>query len=203
MDVGAELLALGQHLVEIVLTQNSAHCRLCEHIGRVQIVLHLNAGTLRIDDIEIEDSVNLHRHIVARNYVLARNVDDLGAQVDTNHLLDDRNKQDQSGPFHSRETAQREHHGALILTQYFDACHSKSEQCEAEDRKQKGGGFKHLAFLKRGPARCCEICILSCSALVKRQNKSSWLQALNPNQDPKTKPLASSHEGMVIVSHID
>jgi len=65
LDVGAELLAFGQHLVEFVLAEHGAQGRLRQHVRRREIILHLDDRPFGIDDIEIEDSVDLHRDVVA------------------------------------------------------------------------------------------------------------------------------------------
>ena len=80
-----------------MLAEHRAQSGLGEHVGGGQIVLNPNDGALGIDDAEIEDRVDLDRHIVVRDHVLAWNFDHLDAQIDPHHFLDKRNQQDQSG----------------------------------------------------------------------------------------------------------
>ena len=79
LDVGAKLLALGQHLVELMLAQYGAQRRLCEHVGGWKVGLDPYDCTFRIDDIEVKDRVHLHGDVVTGNHVLGRNLDDLDA----------------------------------------------------------------------------------------------------------------------------
>ena len=90
LDVEVELLALGQHLVELVLAEHRAQRGLRELARRLQEVLDLDDRLLRIDDAEVHHRVDLDRHVVARDDVLRRHVEHHGAQVDAHHLLDDR-----------------------------------------------------------------------------------------------------------------
>jgi hypothetical protein len=59
-----------------------------ELAGRGEEILDLDHRELRIDDAEVQDGVDLQGHVVARDHVLARDVDDDDAQVDADHLLD-------------------------------------------------------------------------------------------------------------------
>ena len=70
LDVAVELVALGQHLVEIVLAEHRAQRRLRELARRLHEVLHLDGRVLRIDDPEIDHRVDLHRDVVTRDHVL-------------------------------------------------------------------------------------------------------------------------------------
>jgi hypothetical protein len=47
-----------------MLPQHGAQGRLSEHVRGGKIVLDLNDGPFRIDDIEIEYRINLHRDVV-------------------------------------------------------------------------------------------------------------------------------------------
>ena len=72
LDVGVQLVALGQHLVELVLAEHRAQRGLRQLAGRLQIVLDLDDRPLRVDHAEVEHGVDLHRDVVARDHVLAR-----------------------------------------------------------------------------------------------------------------------------------
>src|SRR6266404_3153112 len=120
LDVEIELLALRQQLVELVLAQHRAQRGLRQLAGGLQEVDHLDDRVLRVDDAEIDHRVHLHRDVVARDHVLRRHVEHHGAQVDAHHLLDHRDDDDQPRPFHGLETAEQEHHGALVLAQDLD-----------------------------------------------------------------------------------
>ena len=80
LDVGIELVALGQHLVEIVLAQHPAQRGLGELAGRDHVIADLDDGALGIDDAEIDHGGDLDRDVVAGNHVLRRHfVDDHAA----------------------------------------------------------------------------------------------------------------------------
>ena len=126
-----------EHLVEVVLSQHGAHGGLGQHVGRGHVVLDHNDRPLRIDDLEIEDRVNLHRDVVARDHVLARHLDDLDAEVDPDHLLRERDQQDQARASHCLEAAERENHRALILAEDLDA-RCEHESGEKHDEENDG-----------------------------------------------------------------
>src|SRR5208282_5728901 len=77
LHIGAELLALGEHFVELVLAEHGAQGRL----GQRQIVLDLDNCAFGIDDVEVEHRVDLHRNIVVGDHVLAGDFNNPSAQV--------------------------------------------------------------------------------------------------------------------------
>ena len=60
LDVGVELVALGEHLVEVVLAQHRAQRGLRELAGRGDEVLDLDNRALGIQHPEIDDRIDLH-----------------------------------------------------------------------------------------------------------------------------------------------
>ena len=60
LDVGAELLALGQHLVESCCPSTARKRRLRQHGSGRKVGLHLDDRALGIDDVEVEHGVYLH-----------------------------------------------------------------------------------------------------------------------------------------------
>src|SRR6516225_7087268 len=114
LNIGIELVALAQHLVEIVFTQYPTQRGLGELARRRQVVVDLDDGPLGIDDTKVDDGVYLDRHIVARNHILRRYLVDDDAKVDAHHLLHDREQQEEPRPLGPRITPEREHHTTLI-----------------------------------------------------------------------------------------
>ena len=90
LDVAVELVALRQHLVEIVLAEHRAQRHLRELARRLEEIRHLDDRALGIDDAEIEHRVDLHRDVVARDHVLRRHVIDAHPQIDALHQLHER-----------------------------------------------------------------------------------------------------------------
>ena len=131
LDVGTKLFSLGQHLVEFMLSQHGAERRLSKHVRGGKVVLDLNDGAFRIDDIEVEHCVNLHRDVVTRDHVLARYFDNLDAQIHSHHFLDKGDQQHKAGTFNLLKTPESEDHGSLIFTQ---DPHARREQNENKDR---------------------------------------------------------------------
>jgi hypothetical protein len=62
-----------------VLAEHGAQGRLGQHVRGRQIVLDLDNCALRIDDVEVEHRVDLHRDIVVGDHVLAGDFNDLSA----------------------------------------------------------------------------------------------------------------------------
>src|SRR5262245_58813254 len=131
-DIGVELFALLQHLVEIVLAEHGPQRGLRELAGRFREVLDLDDRLLGIDDAIINHRIDPHRDVVARDHVLWRDVEHTGAQVDADHLLDDRNDDHEAGALYPPEPAQQEHDGALILPQ-------DAERIEQDDNGDNDG----------------------------------------------------------------
>ena len=131
LDVGAELLSFGKHLVEIVLPQHRTQGRLRQHVGGGKVLLHLDDGAFGIDDVEIEHRIDFHRDVVTRDHVLGRYLDDLDAQVHAHHFLDEGDQQHKAGPLDLLKAAKREDHGALVFPQYPDA---DRDQIDSDDQ---------------------------------------------------------------------
>ena len=137
LNVGAELFPLGEHFVELMLSQHGTQGRLRQHVGGRKIVLNLNNRVFGIDDIEIEYRVDFHRDVVARDHILARNLDDLDAQIHAHHFLDEGNQQHQSRPFDPLETPERKDHGALVFAQDLHARHDEDDGDQRHNRQDQ------------------------------------------------------------------
>ena len=105
LDVDVQLVALGEHLVELVLAEHRAQRGLRELAGRLEEVRHLDDRELRVDDAEIDHRVDLHRDVVARDHVLAAARRAPRAQVHAHHLLDARHDDDQARPLDAAGSA--------------------------------------------------------------------------------------------------
>jgi hypothetical protein len=157
LDVGAELLALGEHLVQFVLAEHRAQGRLGEHVGGGKIVLDLDDGPLGIAHVEVEHRVDLHRDVVAGDDVLGGNFDDLDAQIDPDHLLDERNQQDEARSLYRLEAAQGEDDGSFVLPQYLDCgdeCRKHDEDGDWQGEHERYGhrSDPYIAFRNAGPS---------------------------------------------------
>ena len=111
LDVGIELVALGQHLVEVVLAQDPAQRGLGELARSRQVIADLDDRALGVDNAKIDDGADLDRDVIAGNHVLRRNFIDEDAQVDAHHLLHQRHQQKEKGAFRSGIAAEREDDG--------------------------------------------------------------------------------------------
>jgi len=120
LNVVIELVALGQHFVEIVLAQHRAQRRLRQLAGGHPEILHLVDRAGRIDDPVVDHRVDLHRDVVLADHVLAGHVLGHGADIHAHHLLDEGDQDDQARPGRARISAERIDHGALILAQNLD-----------------------------------------------------------------------------------
>jgi hypothetical protein len=64
-----------------------------------QVVIDLNDCPLGVHDAKIDYRIHLDRDIVMGNHVLGRHFVDDDAEINADHLLDQRHKQEKSGPF--------------------------------------------------------------------------------------------------------
>src|SRR5499427_3022765 len=136
LDIGVELVALGQHLVEVVLAEDPAQRGLRKLAGCGEIIVDLNYRALGVDDAEIDHGVHFHRHVVARDHVLGRHLVDDHAEIDPHHLLHQRHEQEEPRSLGAGETPEREHDAAFIFAQDAD----RREQDDHDENRQKGDG---------------------------------------------------------------
>ena len=129
LDIDVQPVALGEQLVELVLAEHGAQRRLRHLPRRFHVILDVDDGLLRIDDAEVDDRVHLHGNVVARDEVLRRHVEHLGAQIDADHLLHDRDQDDESRSFDAIEAAEHEDHAALVFAQHLE----RAEQQRGDD----------------------------------------------------------------------
>ena len=92
LDIRVEPVAFREHFVEFVLAQHRAQRGLGQLAGGRHEVLDLDDRPLGIDDPKIQDRIDLHRDIVARDDVLGRYVLHDDPQIDPHHLLDERDQ---------------------------------------------------------------------------------------------------------------
>src|SRR5690606_18436848 len=110
LDVVVELVAFGQHRIEIVLAEYRAQRCLGELARGRHVVLDLDGGPRRIDDAEVDHRIDPYGDVVAADHVLGRYIEDQDAQVHSHHLLDERNQNDQARSLDAGESAEGEHH---------------------------------------------------------------------------------------------
>ena len=116
-----------QQVVELHLAEHAAQRRLRELRRRVVVVLDLDDRPARIHHAEVDDRVDLHRHVVARDDVLRRHVHDDRAQADADHAIDRREDEDDARALRLRQQlAEPEDDAALVLVQDLD----RAEQVE-------------------------------------------------------------------------
>src|SRR5690606_775713 len=118
--VDVELLAFGQHLVELVLAQHGAQRGLRKLARRFEITLYLYDCLFGCHDSKINDRVHLDRHVIPGNDVLAWHIHGHHAQIHPHHLLQHRYDEHQARALDAGEPAQGEHHPALIFAQDLD-----------------------------------------------------------------------------------
>ena len=74
----------------------------------------------RLEDLEIHDRVHLHGDIVPRDHVLWRDIHGNRPQAHLDHFIDERNKDDETGPFGLDDPAEAEDHTSLIFPKHLD-----------------------------------------------------------------------------------
>ena len=110
-------------------TERSVVCAICEVASRK---FSTSVDRLvRVDDAEVGDRVHANGHVVARDHLLRRDVQRDRAQVDPDHLVDERDQQDQARALLRDQPAEAEDHPALVLAQDPDR---RGEDDQDEDR---------------------------------------------------------------------
>jgi hypothetical protein len=118
-----------------MLAEHGPQRGLRELAGRFREMLDLDDRLLGIDDAIVDHRIDPHRDVVARDHVLRRDIEHAGAQVDADHLLDDRNDDHEAGALHLPQPAQQEDDGALILPQ--DTERIEQDENGDDDRYQQ------------------------------------------------------------------
>src|SRR3569833_3367074 len=146
LDVGIEFFAARQHIVEFVLPQHRTQGGLRELTGRRIEIFHLYDGALRVHNAVIHHGIHLHRHIVARDHVLTRDVHHNRTQIHLHNLLHHGDEDDETGANHSPKPTQQKKHTTHKNTQnpkntnkqrQHQPNHKKKQQRQTQDRPTK------------------------------------------------------------------
>src|SRR5580693_7299693 len=143
LNAGIELVALGQHLVEIVLAQYPAQRGLGELTGRDEVIPDLDDGALGIDDAEVDDGRDLDRDVVTGNHILRRHFVNNHPKIDAHHLLDEGYQEKKAGPLGSGIAAKRKDDAALVFAQDANGGPKKDQHQNGneDNRREKQHGF--------------------------------------------------------------
>jgi hypothetical protein len=106
-------------------------------------MLDLDDRLLGIRNVEVQDRVDLERHVVARDQILARNLHHDRAQIDAHHLLDRGNQEDQPRAADAGETAEGEHDGPLVLAQDLDRRVGEKYEDDYDQQGHEVRGERH------------------------------------------------------------
>ena len=158
LDVDVQALALGEEFVKLVLAQHCTQGGLCQLAGGHQEVFHLYYGLLRIEDAEVQHGVDLDRDVVASDHVLGRHIQYHGAQINSDHLLDHRNQQDQAWPFDLPEATELEYHCALVFSQ--DA-KGRPRQCDQQQQERGKTQLHTHGYSPGGEVSAAATCSIS------------------------------------------
>ena len=114
-------LALREQIVEVDLSQHAAQRGLGELRRGILKVFDDDNGLVRFHHAEIHDGTDLDRHVVARNHILRRHVEDHRPEADAHDPIDWREHEDDAGPFRGDEQfTEPEDHAALVFRQDLD-----------------------------------------------------------------------------------
>ena len=117
LQLDVEPLALGEQRVELGLAEHRAQRGLRDLGGGEEEVLDLGDRLVRVDDAEVGDGVDAHGDVVLGDDLLRRHVQRDRSQVDADHLVDERDQQDQAGALLGDQAAEPEDDAALVLAQ--------------------------------------------------------------------------------------
>ena len=138
-----DLVALGEELVEHVLSQDRAERRLRDLRRRDHVVLDLDDRRVRLDDAEVRNGVDPHGHVVLRDHFLRRHVQRHGAQVDLHHAVDDRDQEEDARTLGVRQKpAEAEDHAPLVLAGDLDG-REEDQQDDDEYGDDRNSGSCH------------------------------------------------------------
>jgi hypothetical protein len=67
-----DLFPVGEEFIQFHLAENTSQRGLGKLAGGIEKILHLDNGLFRCNDPEVDDSGNLHRHVVMGDDILGR-----------------------------------------------------------------------------------------------------------------------------------
>src|SRR5579871_1393241 len=138
---------MAQQLIELDFAKHGAKGCLRELRGLVNVVRHLDSGSVRIDNVEGDDRIHFDGDVIARDDVLGRHFEHLLAKGDANHLVEGTENQNDTRPLGSWErSAEAEDDGAFVVAKDLDRVEQikSNDQDENQKRKRQCG---HSAFL--------------------------------------------------------
>jgi hypothetical protein len=125
LELTIDLFPLGQQIIKLTLTEDTAERGLGHHRRRMEVVLNLDNRSLLVDDTEINDGVDLHRHVIPGDDVLRRYVQGHGSQTDADHPIDEGHDDDETRTVAtieaSRNATEPEDHGSFVFREDVDA----------------------------------------------------------------------------------
>ena len=107
-------------MIEVGLAQNAPQRCLTDQRRCAHVIEHLDYRLFRIDYPEIDDRVDLHRHVVPSDGLLRWDLERDDAQIDFTHALGARDQQDQTWSTRSYQTAKTKDDAALVLLHDLD-----------------------------------------------------------------------------------
>jgi len=132
-------------MIQVGLPEDAAQRRLPDQGRGAHVVQHFHHGFLGVDDPEIDDGVDLHGHVVARDCLLGRHFEGDDAQVDLAHAFDTRNQEEQARSARSDKDTKR-HEGYLGNKKIFIMIknnrkkrHSKRDTVENKNKDKMRG----------------------------------------------------------------
>src|SRR5712692_5193755 len=141
--LGVELLALAQEIVEFRLAADRSERRLRKLKRRIKIVAHLGHRARRIDHPKVQHRADLDRNVVARDYVLRRDLQRHRAQVDSHLGFENWDYEDYTRPAIGHQPSEPENHRPLIFLQDLESAQEKKHA----DCDQHADSYWHKMLL--------------------------------------------------------
>src|SRR3954470_20449528 len=145
-----DLLPLGEEIVELQLPEGGSERRLGELGGRVEEILHLDDGALRVDDPEVDHRAHLQADVVAGDDVLRRHVPGHGAEVDLHHAVDAGDDPVEARALRLREATEPEDDAGLILLDHPQAGDEPDSDRDEEEQQRVHAEVTSCSDVSRG-----------------------------------------------------
>ena len=129
-----DLVALGEQLVERVLTEHGAQGGLRDLARAHEVVLDRDDGRARIDDAEVDDGRDTYGDVVLGDDVLRGHLQRHDPQVDAHDPVDhgDQQEETRSGGA-ALEPSETEDHTSLVLAQHLDGRREHEHEQHEQD----------------------------------------------------------------------
>ena len=124
LKLGIDLVALGEQVIEQALTEHAPKGGLCNHGGRVEVILDGHDRLLRLIDTEVNHRIDLDGDVVLGDDILGWHVHRDRSEAHPLEVVDEGNDDDDARTVPTedapREASESKDHGSLVFGEHLE-----------------------------------------------------------------------------------